>query len=100
MGKWFSEQIVPDQHNGITYVFTNHYVNITNVISLITYVYCDEDTENLNLDGFKMVYHNLNDLWHWLVVNILNWYIQSFMQESHTTLEVGEIHSVLYVDAL
>lgn len=47
-----------------------------------------------------MVYHNLNDLWHWLVVNILNWYIQSFMQESHATLEVGEIHSVLYVDAL
>ena len=55
MGKWFSEQIVPDQHNGITYVFTNHYVNITNVISLITYVYCDEDTENLNLDGFTLI---------------------------------------------
>lgn len=54
----------------------------------------------MNLDGFKMVYHNLYDLWHWLVVNILNWYIQSFMQESHATLEVGGIQSVLYVDTL
>ena len=47
-----------------------------------------------------MVYHHLYDPWHWLVVNILNWYKKSFMQESHATLEVGGIQSVLYVDTL